>query len=250
LRRVGGGVDDCCTVYLREHSRRRKNPHAKRQAPRWEARIYGKADELGLNNIPRNADEWEATKDKSWGGLLPEDLPHRDLLCTWVDDKIRVERQLNRKFLHENKLNRGSDWYISGQPPEYQARVLLEDLLLKIRCFDGSFLNADLVAALPKNLLAPFRLWQDGNDLRQIYSPTTFKRYRALFLEALELDILEKPKDVGKRSISSSKPWSLVPDPIPAFAVDTSLVAKTFVSVLEPEINHVFQRSFFFGEEP
>jgi II/X family phage/plasmid replication protein len=230
LRRVGGGVNDCCTVYVKERSRRRRNPEARRQAPRWEGRIYGKADELRLKNIPRNADEWEALKDKSWGGNLPEDLLFRDDLCTWADDKVRVERQLNRKFLDEHDLNHGYNWRIPNQPPDYQARILLEDLLLKIRYFNGSSIDVDLVATLPKKLLAPLQLWRDGNDLRQLFPDSTFKRFRRLFLELLDLDILEPVKNEGGRSISASEPWSLVPEPIPAFALGTSLVAKVAVS--------------------
>jgi II/X family phage/plasmid replication protein len=193
LRRVGGGIDCCTTVYLQERSRRRRNPHARKQAPRWVGRIYGKADELGIRNLPRNPDDWEALKDKSWGGDLPQDIIFRDKLCAWVDDKVRVERQLNRKFLHEHGLNRASAWRVPGQPQDYQAQLLLDDMLLKVRIFKGAILDADLVASLPQKLLAPFLLWRKGEDLRQFYSSATIKRYRNQFLDLLNLDILEKP---------------------------------------------------------
>ncbi len=247
LRRIGGDKDGCSTVYI-EPARVRKKINARRQAPRWGARIYGKADELGIRYIPCNLEEWERLKDRSWGGRLPENIPLRDLLCFWVDEKARVERQLNRKFLHEHNLSRAANWRVPDQLPEYLAQELITELLKQLRYYDGAILDANLKERLPKNLRIPFELWRHGEDLRSAYPSTTLKRYRSQILETLEIDILGKSKARNDGAISASKPWDLIPAPIPGFAEGTSLVAQPHYYSVNPDeidIDRDAQLSFF-----
>jgi II/X family phage/plasmid replication protein len=138
------------TLYFGQHSRR------------WTLKFYSKGDELD-------------TKNKSH--KLPCEILYHDDLKQWADNKLRGELTLRSMQLKELDLDRASNWKIS---------TALEHLLSYIEGLEMSeqfSLTPVILDDLPGRLVAVYKLWRDGEDLRGMYPKATFYRYRAELLK-------------------------------------------------------------------
>lgn len=149
------------TIYWGKHSRR------------WGLKAYGKADEI--------------TSQKShW---LPE-LPCRAELLDYAENKLRVELVLRSMQLKDNPpLSTATGW-----TTELAATVHAE-YLESIDMSSQFSLTESAMADLPARLVAVYKLWKTGEDLRALYPKNTFYRYRRQLL-AHDIDIaIIQPND-------------------------------------------------------
>jgi len=138
------------TVYWGKHSRR------------WSMKAYGKADEIS------------STKQHQ----LPGEIPHRDLLAEYAEDKLRIElvlRSMQLKDLLFHKLARS--W--TPDVPAGLHSLYLESIDMS----DQFTLAPETVRDLKPRLLGIYRLWENGEDLRAIYPKNSFYRYRRELLK-------------------------------------------------------------------
>lgn len=152
------------TLYWGKHSRR------------WAMKAYGKADEVS------------STKDHK----LPSDLPNRHLLLEYAEDKLRLELVLRSMQLQDLAQFK----YARFWKPDIPA-MLHAHFLESIDMSNQFSLPPETVSDLPARLVAVYRLWKNGEDLRAMYPKNTFYRYRRQLLE-FDIDIaVIQPKDTN-----------------------------------------------------
>jgi II/X family phage/plasmid replication protein len=138
------------TLYFGQHSRR------------WSIKFYSKGDEL------------EATGK---GHKLPYEILHHDNLLKWADNKLRGELTLRSIQLKELELDRASSW--TENTPIERLMTYIESLDMA----EQFSLTPAILDGLPARLIAVYKLWKDGEDLRGLYPKATFYRYRSEFLK-------------------------------------------------------------------
>ncbi|MES2069256.1 MAG: phage/plasmid replication protein, II/X family [Pseudomonadota bacterium] len=137
------------TLYWGKHSRR------------WAMKAYGKADEVS------------STKDHK----LPDEILNRTALLDYAEDKLRLELVLRSMQLDDLFLKKASDW--GNTTPAKLHSLYLESIDMS----NQFTLAASEISGLPARLVAVYRLWKNGEDLRAMYPKNTFYRYRRQLLE-------------------------------------------------------------------
>lgn len=178
------------TLYFGQHSRR------------WSIKFYSKGDEL------------EATGK---GHKLPLEILYRDNLMQWADNKLRGELTLRSIQLKEYELDRASNWY---------EATPLERLMKHIEGLDMAeqfSLTPVILDDLPARLIAVYKLWKDGEDLRGMYPKATFYRYRSeLHKHGIDIAIRQPTaQDNIVPLIHALRPESIAQ--IPDWAIDTTI---------------------------
>lgn len=178
------------TVYLGQESRR------------VSLKAYCKADEL----------------DKR---PLPGDLPHQDHenLLRFAENKLRVEVTFRSMWLKRRGLETVMHWGYNT------ASDLLRERLGAVNLPENvPLVNQDQdLEHLPPRLRAVYKLWAQGEDLRNLYPKRTYYRYRAELLKE-GIDLNSPPR---KAETSNVVPmWRyLVAEPagVPEWALGTPL---------------------------
>lgn len=167
---------------------------------RWSIKFYAKGDEI-----------------EAKGHKLPYEIEQRDNLIDWADNKLRAELTLRGIQLKEKQLSVAAQW---------KESTPIEQLLAYIGTLNMSeqfnITPVDL-EGLPARLIAVYKLWKEGEDLRALYPRASFYRYRAEFLK-LGIDIaIRQP----------SRPENVIPlirvlrpeaiSQVPSWAIGTSL---------------------------
>jgi II/X family phage/plasmid replication protein len=178
------------TVYWGKHSRR------------WAIKAYGKADEIS------------STKEHK----LPPELPHRDRLADFAEDKLRIElvlRSMQLKDLPFLKLARM--WY-ADVPAGLHAHFLGS-----IDMSDQFTLPPETVRDLKPRLVGIYRLWENGEDLRAMYPKNSFYRYRReLLAHGIDIAIVQpKRTDNVVPLVRALRPQAMAD--VPQWARDTEL---------------------------
>lgn len=154
------------TLYFGQHSRR------------WAIKFYSKGDEI------------EDRKHK-----LPEDIFQRESLIKYADNKLRGELTLRSIQLKEKNLDLAMNW--CSDTPIKQLISYIESLNMSEQF---NITPADL-DELPARLVAVYKLWKEGEDLRAMYPKATFYRYRG--------ELLKQGIDIAIRQ--PSKPENVIP---------------------------------------
>ena len=167
---------------------------------RWSVKFYAKGDEIDAR-----------------GHKLPEDIELRDNLIEYADNKLRGELTLRSIQLKEKNLSVAKQW--NESTPIEQLIKHIESLNMSEQF---SITPVDL-EGLPARLIAVYKLWQEGVDLRAMYPKASFYRYRSEFLK--------QGIDIAIRQ--PSKPDNIIPlvrvlrpeaiSQIPEWAIGTSL---------------------------
>jgi len=161
--RHGRPVTTGGTLYFGKNSRR------------WSLKFYAKGDEL---------------EAKEKGHRLPETIPHRDKLIKWADNKLRGEVTLRGMQLEKlGRLDVASHWHA-----ELPMKLLFEHIET-LQMAEQFTLTPALLEGLPGRLIAVYKLWYEGEDLRTMYSRATFYRYRAELLKhGIDINVRQPPK--------------------------------------------------------
>ncbi|HOY69698.1 MAG TPA: phage/plasmid replication protein, II/X family [Methylotenera sp.] len=186
--RHGRPVTTGGTLYFGKNSRR------------WSVKFYAKGDEI-----------------EARGHKLSDDLEHRDKLLEWADNMLRGELTLRSIQLKEKGLSEANKWAINT--PLEQLITYIESLNMSEQ-FSITPVNLE---GLPARLVAVYKLWKDGEDLRAMYPKASFYRYRS--------ELLKQGIDIAIRQ--PSKPDNIIPlvrvlrpeaiAQVPDWAIGTSL---------------------------
>jgi len=164
--RHGRPVTTGGTLYFGKNSRR------------WSIKFYCKGDEI-----------------EARGHKLPNEISLRDNLIEYADNKLRGELTLRSIQLKEKNLSIASQW--NESTPIEQLITYIESLNMSEQ-FSITPVDLD---GLPARLIAVYKLWKEGEDLRALYPKASFYRYRSEFLK-LGIDIaIRQP----------SKPDNIIP---------------------------------------
>lgn len=156
------------------------------RASPWMMKLYCKADEMRLNDVPLNADDWDTSGEDNRmfsGGTLPVDIPCREKLCLWADNKLRVELTLRTQEMKRMGLSRATMWSSTV------VRETFAVYLSKLEIGEVVMVSVADVEKLPRSLRRTFNEWKLGVDLRQDLPRATFFRQRKQIMEALGVDI-------------------------------------------------------------
>lgn len=115
---------------------------------------------------------------------LPSDLVNRGQVFELAQGLVRFEFTVRSMELKRRRLDIAENWARLGVTPE----SLHSDLMSQLTISDAAMVDTDTLADLPPRLQAAYQLWQDGHDLRAMYSRRTFYRYRAALL-AFGIDV-------------------------------------------------------------
>ena len=161
--RHGRPVTRGSTLYFGKNSRR------------WSLKFYAKGDEL-------------EAREKNH--RLPQRIQNRDKLHDWADNKLRGELTLRGMQLKKLvNLDIASNW-----EPNVPMKLLLEHIKT-LQMAEQFTLTPTLLDGLPGRLVAVYKLWLDGEDLRGMYSRATFYRYRAeLLKKGIDINVRQPPK--------------------------------------------------------
>ncbi len=167
---------------------------------RWSIKFYSKGEEI-----------------EAKGHKLPLEIEQRDNLIDLADNKLRGELTLRSIQLKEKQLSVGAQW------KESTSQELLIQYIEGLNMSEQFSITPINLEGLPARLIAVYKLWQDGIDLRAMYPKASFYRYRAELLK-LGIDIaIRQPS-----KLTNVIPLVRVLRPeavtlIPEWAIDTSL---------------------------
>jgi II/X family phage/plasmid replication protein len=157
MRYKGQGIMTGNTLYFGKHSRRES------------LKMYSKLVEISAK-----------------GHQLPLKLQALPELYKWVDDKLRLEVCTRSLELKDRGLNLAANWG-DNTPDE-----VLDKSLSGLNMSENHTISPTALNGLPARLVAVYHLWKEGHDLKAMYPPTTYKRYRKAMKEAAGIDIAVK----------------------------------------------------------
>ena len=148
---------------------------------------------------------------------LPKDLPYRDQITEWAQDKLRVEVVLRGMELKERKLDLLANWKPNT------AAALYAEFLGKLNVPDNIELDPPAVEALKPRLRLAYDSWMRGTDLRVALPRKTFYRYRNELLEH-GIDILTvRPAQPKSNVLPLIRILEARPASVPEWAFDTAI---------------------------
>jgi len=185
------------------------------RATPWMIKAYCKADEMKLNEVPKNIDDFDRPKAaREWGGILPKDIPHRDELCAWADNKLRVELTLRTAALRKHGLQWAHSWTQTIADEVFKS-------YLKQMNIGGIVCDAvEDNPSLSLSLRRTFSEWKRGVDVRQYMNRQTFSRHRKEILDITGCDISGDPLTEAPRlDLQKILVDKISPAPIPVWAL-------------------------------
>lgn len=185
------------------------------RASPWMLKLYCKADEMKLNEVPQNIDDFDKPKAaREWGGDLPKDFPHRDELCAWADNKLRVELTLRTAELRKHGLQWAHSW--TQKVAEEVFKTYLKRLNIGGIVCDAVEDNPSLSLSLRRT----FSEWKRGVDVRQYMNRQTFSRHRKEILDITGCDISGGPLTEAPRlDLQKILVDEISPAPLPVWAL-------------------------------
>lgn len=181
-----------------------------KNSQRWALKMYCKAEEI------------TSKKDRH----LPDSLKGLGLE-DWADNKLRIELRLLSKQLKDLDIQRVKDL-----PPQ-RVMELFNDYVRKIEMTDQIKLSNEKLLELPNKLRSTYTLWSEGHDLRDMMSPSTYKRHRKELKEfGINIDIMpDEDKTETSNVVTLIRVLEAQPAEIPYWAFEKGLVhhsAKQF----------------------
>ena len=150
---------------------------------------------------------------------LHKDLPMRDELEKFARGLLRVEVRLHSQELKRRDLAKAENWNPS------LAHELLRERIMNLEMPHKMRLTTPELRELPPRLLAVVKLWEQGSDLRALYSKATFYRYRNE-LRKHGIDICSAPpKNIADKVIPLFTVLEADQVPVPDWAKGTALLA-------------------------
>lgn len=174
---------------------------------------FGKTSRRSMLKIYVKGDELEA---QGKGHKLPDELPFRESLSRWADNKLRVELQLRSLTLVDLDLQHVFRW--GDNEPLDVFNKYLSTLNLSSQM---PILGPDL-DKLPPHLRSTYQHWWTGFDVRSVVSKATFYRHRRE-LQAFGIDIaMRRPQQPAPAVAQLRQVIEAKPVGVPAWATGTT----------------------------
>lgn len=169
----------------------------------------------------KNSERW-ATKLYAKGQEVREHLDKQPGIfglhhaLEYADRCLRIEHVIRGKELTRQGLDLAGNW------DDTIAQVLHRDLLSKLEFSEAVTIQPTVLEDLPGALRGAYALWQEGHDLRKVYSRPTFYRYRSQLL-AHGIDISIQQQGRPDNVVPLVRVLEAVPASIPDWAEGTGL---------------------------
>jgi len=128
------------------------------------------------------------------GHELPAELPMREELISWAQNKLRVELTLRQPTLKKEEIHTAAKFANTDQ------QKLFQKFISRIVLTDSYAAPTQDAEALPRHLRLTFNAWKRGEDIRSSTAKNTFYRHRRALLEE-GIDISIKPLLIAAREI-------------------------------------------------
>lgn len=169
-----------------------------KKSERWATKIYAKGQEV------------RDQMDKQPG------IFGNQHALAYADRCLRIEHVIRGKELARLDLDLAVKW------DDTYAQVLHRELLSKLEFAEAVTIKPTVLEELPGALRGAYALWQEGHDLRKVYSRPTFYRYRSQLL-AHGIDISIQQQGRPDNVIPLVRVLEAVPATIPDWAHGTAL---------------------------
>lgn len=172
-----------------------------KRAKAWQLTLYSKGLEVAHRPLP-----------------LP--MAQHPGVLDWVNRLLRVEVRLRTEELKRIALRRVGDWKPGSALAAWEAKVG------KIAFMEGSVMEGNEMVGVKPRLVAFYRAWSAGDDLRQCLTKTSFYRLRREMRDQFGVDIsIKAPRSnvVPLRRVITAEPAHRPPW---ADAVENLLVAR------------------------
>jgi II/X family phage/plasmid replication protein len=175
------------------------------ESRRFVPKIYFKYDEIN-------------SKDKSH--RLPDKLLQIPELVEYAEKSLRFEIKILSTQLNDWMLQLGCNWDATTA-----TMLIREQFIDELQLSANMSLSPNIFERLPKNLVAPYTLWEQGHDLRQFYSKSQFYKHRKALMEyRIDISILQD-KEEQSNVVPMIRYLEAVPMGIPDWAYQKGLVA-------------------------
>ena len=146
---------------------------------------------------------------------LPKDIPWKDQLFAFAQDKLRIEHVLRGMELKARNLDLLCNWKSST------PAMLFAEMTGKLSVPDNIELSPSMIEQLPARLRLAYAAWLRGDDLRATLPRMTFYRYRKQLLEH-GVDILTlRPSEARSPTLQLVRILEAVPVSTPDWAIGT-----------------------------
>lgn len=194
MRHRGPGIFKGDTLYF--------SPASKRSV----GKIYHKGDEI-LSSDPKHR--------------LPDELLQIPELVEYAQNSVRLELKILSTQLKEWELHRGCNW-----TPETPTILLNEQFIEKLQLSPNMAVDYDLVKQMPSKVRLTYTGWVNGEDLRAVLSPATFKRHRKELLNfGIDIAVVQTKEKKDTNIIPMIRYLEAIPMGIPDWAYQKGLVA-------------------------
>lgn len=169
----------------------------------------------------KNSERW-ATKIYAKGQEVREHLLKQPGIfglkhaLDYADRCLRIEHVIRGKELSRLGLDLSGNW------DDTVAKVLHQSLLSKLEFSESVTISPSNLDSLSGALRGAYALWQEGHDLRKVYSRPTFYRYRSQLL-AHGIDISIQQKGRPDNVVPLVRILEAVPASVPDWAEGTNL---------------------------
>lgn len=173
---------------------------------RFVPKIYFKYDEI-------------TSSDKNH--RLHDNLLQVEELLEYAKKSLRFEIKILSTQLKEWHLNVGCNW-----TPDIATMLINDQFISKLQLSGNMSLDQSKLDSMPTGLKPVYALWEQGQDLRQIYSKAQFYKRRKQLLEyGIDISIIKEVDEEQSNIIPMIRCVEAVPMGIPAWAYQKGLVA-------------------------
>ena len=176
------------------------------QSRRFVPKIYFKYDEIN-------------SKDKSH--RLPDKLLQIPELVEYAEKSLRFEIKILSTQLNDWMLHLGCNW-----TSDVATMLINDQFISKLQLSENMSLDQSKLNSLPTGLKPVYALWEQGQDLRQIYSKAQFyKRRNQLIQYGIDISIVKPSDQEQSNVVPMIRYLEAVPMGIPDWAYQKGLVA-------------------------
>lgn len=166
----------------------------------WAIKLYCKAEEIQTKT-----------------GKLPLELQGKGIE-NWAENKLRIELRLHSKELKRLNITK------VNQLNTQALKQLFNDYLQRIDMTQQIKITDETLSQMPAKLRSTYTLWQEGHDLRNLISRTTYHRHRKE-LKQYGINIDLRPESTQKSNVVPLvRILEAKPAEIPDWAFEQNLV--------------------------
>lgn len=190
LKHRGAGQFAGDTLYFGKNSRR------------WSVKCYSKGHELTVK-----------------GRGLHADIAH-PLLSDYAEKALRLELVMRSMHLKDCMLNIACNWL-----PETSKMLLCSTVLDNLEITDNMTIQDEILTQLPPRMRLLYQSWRNGDDLRSMFSKSSFYRFRAQMLPyGIDIAMIQET-DSKSNVVPLIRYLEAIPAGVPDWAYELGLVA-------------------------